>query len=88
MAKRPNLSAAQQRIVNRYYENLDAITLNRLQELVSELYLADDRASGRVWKRIEAALAKSPAKSTAVGRVLESRDVEAFARLVQDLSRI
>ncbi|MDQ7013600.1 MAG: hypothetical protein Q9O74_06845 [Planctomycetota bacterium] len=88
MASRPDLSASQQRIVNRYYDNLDAITLTKLQELVSELYLADEKAVGRVWKRIETALAKSPAKAAAVGRVLESRDVEAFARLVQDLSKI
>lgn len=87
MAKRPDLSAAQRKIVNRYYENLDTITLNKLQELVSELYLAEGKARDRLWKRIETALAKSPAKGAAVSRVLASRDVEAFARLVQELSR-
>lgn len=87
MAKRPDLSAYQRKIVNRYYENLDTITLTKLQELVSDLYLADEKAAGRIWKRIETALAKSLAKDAAVRRVLESRDVEAFARLVQELSR-
>lgn len=87
MAKRPDLSSSQRKIVNRYYENLDTITLNKLQELVSELYLAEGKAKDRIWKRIETALAKSPAKAAAVGRVMASRDVEAFARLVQELSR-
>lgn len=87
MAKRPDLSSTQRKIVGRYYEHLDTITITKLQELVSELYLAEGKSRERLWKRIDTALAKSQARAPAVRAVLESRDVEALARLVQELSR-
>ena len=43
----------QQKIISRYYENLDTITLARLQELVSQLYLAESPAKqNQLWKHI------------------------------------
>jgi hypothetical protein len=87
MAKRPDLTSRQRKIVDRYYQHLDTITITKLQELVSELYLAEPAAAARLWKRAETALAKSAAGDAEVRRVLETRDVQALARLVQDLSR-
>lgn len=87
MAKRPDLTSAQRRIVDRYYANLDTITITKLQEAVSELYLAEGKAADRIWKRVETALAKSGANSAEAKQVLAARDVEGFARLVQELGR-
>ena len=86
MAKRPDLSHAQRGIVNRYYQNLDTITVQRLQELVSELYLAQGKAADRLWKRAALALAKVSAHDAAIERILTSRDVAALAELVTKLS--
>ena len=41
-----NYSKFQQNIIKNYYENRDAIALQRVQELVTELYLSEGR-SGR-----------------------------------------
>lgn len=86
MAKRPDLTRHQKGIVNRYYEHLDTITITKLQEAVSELYLAEGKAADRIWKRVETALARTGAADAAVRAVLEKRDVKALAELVARLA--
>lgn len=53
MAKR---SAHQQRIIRNYYEHRDDIMLQKLGDLVTELYLAEGKKRARLWKRAAAAL--------------------------------
>lgn len=87
MAKQ-ELSSTQRKIVNRYYDNLDTISLTKLQESVSELYLAEtDKKKDKLWKTVEIALAKFPAVASRAGAVVQSRDVKALAELVQKLSQ-
>lgn len=87
MAKQPHLSAYQRGIVKRYYERLDAILLARLQELVSELAVAEEKDRPRLWKRVEQALARAGVEASRSARVVSSRDVAGLARLVAELSR-
>lgn len=50
-------SRYQSRVIKRYYENLDAIMLRKLQELVTELYLADtDARKNQLWERVRKAI--------------------------------
>ncbi|HBS29514.1 MAG TPA: hypothetical protein DEB06_08720 [Phycisphaerales bacterium] len=79
----------QRKIINRYYEHLDTISLTKLGELVSELYLCagDNKKSAALWTRVEKALVKAEAGDVRVRRVLESKDVKALAALVNDLAR-
>ena len=53
MAKR---NSYQDRIIKRYYQNRDDIMLQRLGELVTDLYLAEGKSRVKVWERIAAAL--------------------------------
>lgn len=76
-------SRHQQGIIKRYYEHLDTIALQRLGEIVSELYLADtDKKRDQLWKRAEKSLSKVGEKDAEVRRVLKERDVEGLAMLV------
>mgnify|MGYP000430436769 FL=1 len=85
MAKR-DLSAGQSKIVKRYYDNLDTIVATRLQELVSDLYLADsDAKQARLWKKAKDQLAKTPADPVQVQTIIESHDAEGLAVLVGKL---
>ncbi|MCA9298126.1 MAG: hypothetical protein KDA28_03610 [Phycisphaerales bacterium] len=87
MAKR-DLTAGQQRIVNRYYEHRDTISLQKLGELVTEVMLADSEgAKSRLWTRIEKALAHLDVNPARKRTILESRDPEALATLVAELHR-
>ncbi len=44
-----NYSRHQQSIIKRYYNNRDDIALQRAQELVTELYLAEGKKRAKVW---------------------------------------
>eukprot|EP00752_Nemacystus_decipiens_P016709 g14947.t1 len=85
MASR-DLSRHQSSIVKRYYKNLDTIVANRLQEAVTELYLAEsDKQRASLWKKVKTQLDKTPADPEQVAELIESGDVERLAKLVNDL---
>ena len=87
MAKGQHLSRYQKGIVSRYYEHADTITLTKLQEAVSDLYLAPgDKAATKLWKSAETALAKTGADPARVAKILADRNVVALATLVGELS--
>lgn len=74
-------SAHQDRIIKRYYDHRDEIMLNRLGELVSELYLAEGESKvDRIWKRIATALDKLGTPHSVATHILETRDPEVLAR--------
>ena len=63
-----NYSKHQQGIIKRYYENFDQITLQKLSELVTELYLAEGKKRDKLWQtatvpHAEAGRAEGPHRS-------------------------
>ena len=75
----------QQNIISQYYDRLDTIMLAKLQDLVSDLYLADTQAKqDRLWKRVDQAMAKLGAPPAIVEHIMAGRDVEVLAKNVQD----
>lgn len=73
--------------INRFYEHADTRTLNALQELVSDLALAEGAGAAKAWDKAEALLKKAGAPAPETSRVLASRDVKAFAALVGRILR-
>lgn len=87
MARGQDLSRYQQKIVKRYYDNIDTIAVTRLSEIVTDLYLAEnDKAKARLWDRASKALDKVAANDARVRTVLETKDVEKLAALVNELA--
>jgi len=82
MAKR---SRYQERAIKNYYQNRDAIMLQRLGELVTELYLAEGKARQRLWKRAAAALEKLDIPPDRVQHVVQSDNPGLLANLLQEL---
>jgi hypothetical protein len=81
MAKQ-DLSKYQSGIVSRYYDNLDTITLTRLQELVSDLFLAEGKKAENLWKKAESLLARTDARGGEVRTIIENRDIKKLAEVV------
>jgi len=78
-------SKYQQGVIDRYYKNLDAIMLQKLQELVTELYLAKDGPKeDKLWERAEKALLKLKVPSQIKDHIMRKRRVEILARNVED----
>lgn len=74
----------QKRIIDRYYDHRDEIALSRLEEIVTELYLAGtEKKVEQLWKRVEKAMAalKVPPKESR--RILDERQPELLAKSVR-----
>lgn len=90
MAKGQHLSRYQKGIVRRFYEHRDTILVTRLQEIVSDLALAEtDAARDKLWKRAADALGKiktdPPLPESRLEKVLGERDLAGVAQLASEL---
>jgi len=75
----------QQKIIKNYYENRTAISLQRLSELVTELYLAEGKARERQWKYIIGALQKLALPDERIEHLRKKDDPRLLAKLVEEL---
>ena len=82
MAKR---SSHQQRIIKNYYDNRDAIMLQRLGEMVSDLYLAEGKGRERIWKRVAGALEKLNVPDSRIEHIVQSDNPALVANLLKTL---
>jgi len=80
-----NYSKHQQKIIKNYYNNREAISLQRLSELVTDLYLAEGKARDRQWKFIIAALEKLGVKQARIDHLVSRDDPALLAKLVEEL---
>ena len=72
-------------VINRYYEHLDLIMLNRLSELVTDLYLADsDSKRSRLWQRVHKAMLNLKIPSAIIEHIMSKRDIEILAKNLND----
>jgi hypothetical protein len=78
-------SAYQQKVISRYYQNIDQVALQRLQELVTELYLADtDKKKDRLWGQVQKAMENIKVQPTIAQHILQTRDVKILAKNIED----
>ena len=80
-----NYSKHQQKIIKNYYNNREAISLQRLSELVTDLYLAEGKARARQWKFIIGVLEKLDVKKPRIDHLVSSDDPALLAKLVEEL---
>lgn len=78
-------SEYQKAVISGYYDNLDTIMLQKLGELVTELYLADTQAKkNRLWQRARKAMVRLKVPPAIIDHIMEKRDVEILAKNLQD----
>ena len=78
-------SAYQRDVISRYYDNIDAITLTRLQELVSQLYLADSKSKqNKLWERVHKAMLRLKVKPAIIEHIMSKKDVVILAKNLED----
>jgi len=78
-------SKYQQKIIKNYYENRDAISLQRLGELVTELYLATGKGRERQWKYIVSTLQKLGLPDERIEHLRKQDNPALLAKLVEEL---
>ena len=75
----------QQKIIKRYYENIDQIAWQRLSELVADLYLASGKKRDKLWESATSFMQKLEVPQTRIDHILAQKDPELLARLVKEL---
>jgi hypothetical protein len=80
-----NFTGYQQKIIKRYYNNLDALAGQRLAELVGELYLAEGKKKEKTWQAAAAAMEKLEVPKSRIDHLMKQRDPALVAELVKEL---
>lgn len=75
----------QDKIIRRYYDNQGALKLQRLAELVGELYLATGKKREKAWKDIAAALVVLEVPQTRIDHLRKQDNPALVAELVKEL---
>ena len=78
-------SQYQKDVISNYYGNLNAIMLQKLSELVSELYLADSEVRRcRLWERAQKAMVNLKIPPVIIDHIMSTRDVRILAKNLND----
>jgi len=74
-------SAYQKDVISNYYNNLSAISLSKLSELVSELYLAEtDAKRDKLWQRAQKAMVNLKIPPAIISHIMSKKDVKILAK--------
>ena len=75
----------QKSVISGYFNNLDAIMLQKVAELVSELYVAEtETKKDRLWQRVQKAMTNLKIPPAIADHIMSQRDVQVLAKNLQD----
>ncbi len=78
-------SKYQQKVIKNYYDNRGAISLQRLSELVTDLYLASGKTRETKWKQITSTLEKLGIAADRIEHLRKKDDPTLVAKVVEEL---
>ncbi len=80
-------SPYQKGVIKRYYEHRDTLALQKLAEIVSDLYVETSETKiKRAWGRVEKNLVAAGVHKHQAHAIVEDRDLGALAKLVGELT--
>jgi len=78
-------TAYQNKVISNYYENLDSILVQRLSELVTELYLAEGKKREKLWDRVALTLKKMEIPEDHIGHLVASDNPALLAKRLEKM---
>jgi hypothetical protein len=75
----------QERIIRNYYENRESISLQRAQELVTELYLTEGKKRTKYWEQLALHLGKLGVAKETIDHLIAQGKPELVATLIKKL---
>lgn len=81
----PEFTKHQQKIIKNYYEHREGIALQRVQEIVSELYLSTGKKRQKQWESLKLHLPKLGVKPEVIEHLIRQDKPELVATLVEKL---
>jgi hypothetical protein len=80
-----NYTAGQQKIIKRYYDNIDTIALQRLSDLVGELYLSEGKKKEKAWQNVLKAMENLKVPQSRITHLMTQKNPVLLAELVKEL---
>jgi hypothetical protein len=80
-----NFSRYQQSVIKNYYKNRDAVSLQRAQELLTELYLAEGKKRDKVWDSMFTNLERIGVPADQIEHLRKERNPELVAKLIEKM---
>ena len=80
-------SKYQQSVIRNYYDNRENISLQRAQEIITELYLSEGKKRRKYWKSLEGHLLKLKVKQQTIDNLVSRDDPQLAAKLVERLGK-
>lgn len=77
----------QRKIIDRYYKNFDAIKLQRLSELATDLYLAEGKKLDRLWIQVATGLRKLELPEPRITELLRTREPALLVEILKELDK-
>ena len=77
----------QKNIIRNYYDNRENISLQRAQEIITDLYLSEGKKRQKHWESLANYLLKLGVKQEIVDRLVTQDDPQAAAQLVTKLGQ-
>jgi len=81
-----NFTRHQQGIINRFYQNADSIQLERLSELVTDLYLSEGKKRDKLWQTATALMEKLGVPASRAAHIAAEAKPELLATLVKEMT--
>jgi hypothetical protein len=75
----------QERAIKNFYDNREAIALQRVQELVTELYLSEGKKRDKHWKNVATHLQKLGVAPETIDHLVAQNRPELVANLIEKL---
>ena len=84
MAERSNY---QNKVIKNYYDNRENIALQRCQEIVTELYMAEGKKRERQWNLLATHLEKLEVPQATIDHLKSQGSIEVVANFVTNLAK-
>jgi len=80
-----NFSRYQQSVIKNFYKNRDAVSLQRAQELLTELYLAEGKKLEKAWDSMFTNLERMGVPADQLEHLRKERNPELIAKLIEKI---
>lgn len=82
-----NYSAYQRGVIKRFYDNRDTLAIQKLAEIVSDLYVETSEKKAKAnWARVKTQLLAAGVHAHQADSIVDDQDLGALARLVAELT--
>ncbi len=78
-----NYSRYQQSVIRNFYENRDSVALQRAQEILTDLYLAEGKKKEKLWDSLLTNLERIGIPKEQVEGIRAKKNLEQVAQLLQ-----